>query len=227
VCAIIVTAASPLSVVARDDMPAPDADLPAPVTDGHFSALMGNSPFIRPLGLSQSLVLTGVARVGNEVIATLFNAESRESFVVTQESNHLGWQLMGVAGNQEDLASLTAQIKVAGTEVVSIRYEKLPADQMRRKPGTPGSGGGMRAPVTKEQVDEAKFAAVNYREGFQADGYPRQPPPETVAKLAKLSVQQREDINRHMFELSNRGLGLEERRQIYEKMLDRSMQGGR
>lgn len=208
-------------------MPPSPADLPEPVTAGHFAALKGNSPFIRTLGLSQSLVLTGVARIGNDVVATLFNSETRESFVVTHESNHLGWQLMDVAGDQTDLESLTAKIKVAGTEVVSIRYEKIPAEQMRRKPGTPGSGGAITAPVTKEQVDEAKFAAVNYREGFQADGYPRQPPPETVAKLAKLSVQQREDINRQMFELRNRGLGLEERRQIYEKMLDRSLQTGR
>jgi hypothetical protein len=76
-------------------------------------------------------------------------------------------------------------------------------------------------------MDEAKNAAVNYKEGFNADGYPRQPPPEMVAKLSRLSVSQREDINKQMFGLRNKGLGLDERRKIYENLVDRSGQSRR
>jgi hypothetical protein len=48
-----------------------------------------------------------------------------------------------------------------------------------------------------------------------------------VQKLSRLSVGQREDINRQMFGLRNRGLGMEERRRIYEGMVDRATQGRR
>ena len=68
---------------------------------------------------------------------------------------------------------------------------------------------------------------MNYKEGFSGDGYPRQPPPETVAKLSRLSVQQREEINRRMLETRNRGMGMEDRRRMYESMVDRAAQGRR
>ena len=76
-------------------------------------------------------------------------------------------------------------------------------------------------------MEEAKKAAVNYREGFTSDGYPNQPPPEMVAKLSRLSVDQREEINRQMIGIRNRGLGMDERRRIYEGMVDRASQGRR
>ena len=74
---------------------------------------------------------------------------------------------------------------------------------------------------------EAKNAAVNYKEGFTSDGYPKAPPPEMVAKLSRLSVSQREDINRQMLGLRNQGLGMDERRKIYENLVERSGQGRR
>ncbi len=48
-----------------------------------------------------------------------------------------------------------------------------------------------------------------------------------AAKLSRLSVSQREDINKQMFGLRNQGLGLDERRKIYENLVDRSGQGRR
>ncbi|MFO1484364.1 MAG: hypothetical protein U1F71_13480 [Verrucomicrobiaceae bacterium] len=45
-----------------------------------------------------------------------------------------------------------------------------------------------------------------------------------VAKLSRLSTSQREDINRTMFGYRNQGLGLDERRKIYEGLVDRAMQ---
>jgi hypothetical protein len=43
-----------------------------------------------------------------------------------------------------------------------------------------------------------------------------------VEKLSRLSVGQREEINRQMIGLRNKGLGMEERRKIYENLVDRS-----
>ena len=41
--------------------------LPEPLTEADFAALKGSSPFGRSIGLSQSLVLTGVAQIENDV----------------------------------------------------------------------------------------------------------------------------------------------------------------
>ena len=45
------------------------------------------------------------------------------------------------------------------------------------------------------------------------------PAPEMVAKLSRLSTGQREEINRQMLGLRNQGLGLDERRKIYENLV--------
>ncbi len=201
--------------------------LPAPVTEETFDVLMESSPFVRSIGLSQSIVLTGVARIEDEVYATLIDLETRESYVVSEEKNLQGWQLMAVKGDESDLQSLTAQIKIAGSQVVSIRYEKIPLVKVIHGGGPPAGGGGRSASLSQAQVDEARKAAMNYREGFSADGYPRQPPPEMVSKLSRLSPPQREAINRQMIELRNRGMGMEERRNLYERTVDRALQGSR
>jgi hypothetical protein len=45
-----------------------------------------------------------------------------------------------------------------------------------------------------------------------------------VAKLSRLSTGQREEINREMLGHRNRGLGLDDRRKIYEGLVDRAVQ---
>jgi hypothetical protein len=48
-----------------------------------------------------------------------------------------------------------------------------------------------------------------------------------VAKLSRLSASQREDINKQMLGWRNKGLGLDERRKIYENLVERNLQGRR
>jgi len=215
--------------------------LPKPVTRENFSALRDQSPFLRSIGLSKSLVVTGIAQMEEGIFATLFNLETRESYLVGKEANPEGWQLVGIDGDQSDLETLTARIKIAGSEVVSIRYEKLPAKAFsksgyvlyrggkRRGDGTGPHGGPDPRMLTPEQMADAKNGARNYRNGFKADGYPDNTkiPAATLAKLSKLSSQQREAINVKMYEYRNRGLGMPERQRIYEKALDRTLRGGR
>ncbi|MBL9131723.1 MAG: hypothetical protein JNG86_11020 [Verrucomicrobiaceae bacterium] len=219
-------------VVQQAPPPVDDLAIPRSVNNDHFEALIMNSPFTRSLGVSDSLILTGVARIENEVFATLLDTKTMASHVVSKKANAQGWQLIGVGGNPAEIQTWTARIQVAGGEVVSVRYQKPPprlAHTSSGKGGSSGggSGGGNVPPLSSAQLDEAKSAALNYKEGFNADGYPRQPPPEMVAKLSRLSVGQREDINRTMFGFRNQGLGLDERRKIYENLVDRTIQGGR
>lgn len=214
------------------EVPPPEDDgaVPQPLRNADFGALMAGSPFTRSLGVSDSLILTGVARFDNTVFATLLDTNSMESQVVSRTPNHQGWQLVGIGGDPAKMHTWTAKIQIPGGELISIRYQKPPAKAARSASGAGGSGGGFgggSAPLSTSQMEEAKQAAVKYREGFTSDGYPQQPPPEMVEKLSRLSVGQREEINRQMIGLRNRGLGMEERRRIYEDMVNRAGQGRR
>lgn len=200
--------------------------LPLPVSEDAYEALQDFSPFRRTIDLSDSIVLTGIARIESDVYATLFDTETTESHVVSEIANSRGWQLVGVGGDEEDLESLTAKIQMDGGEVVSIRYEPLSEEMLRRKPGQSGSSQG-KTQLSASQEEEAKRAAVNYRRGFSSDGYRDEIPREVLEKLSRIPVQQREAINRHMIGLRNQGIGTDERRQIYNGLLDRALRSRR
>ncbi len=208
-----------------------DADLPQPLTRSAFEGLLASSPFTRTLGLSDTLILTGVARIDNETFATLMDTRTLETQVVTKKPNREGWQLIEIGGDPAKMHTWTAKIQVRGGEIAVIRYQKPPPRPARGSAGGGAGGvsgangggpGGTAPPLSQAQVEEARNAAVNYREGFTSDGYPRQPPPEIVEKLSRINVDQREAINRAMLGLRNRGMGMEERRRIYEDMVNRA-----
>lgn len=168
------------------------------------------------------MILTATARIGETLYVSIFDTETTESQLISVSENREGWQLLGVQGDETDLESLTAKVQLNGGQVISVRYQKREPNFSKRKPGSTGS-----TKLSSSQMNEAKKAAAKYKEGFSADGYPRQPPPEIVKKLSKMSAQQRESINREMIELRNRGLGMEERRRIYDQKVDRASQGRR
>jgi len=208
---------------------ADDDGIPKPLRDDTFDTLMANSPFTRSLGISDSLILTGVARFDQDTYATLMDTKTMESILVSQQPNREGWQLVGVGGDPARMQTWSARIQIRGGEVVTIRYQKPPPRPPKSsssgKSGGSSSGGSSNLPaISDKQVSEAKAAAVNYKEGFLADGYPDKPPAEMVSKLSRLSTSQREDINRTMFGHRNQGLGLDARRQIYEGLVDRALQ---
>lgn len=206
-----------------------DDDLPQPLATNAYEALLASSPFTRTLGVSDSLILTGLLYREDEVVATLLDTQTFASQVVGKTPNLQGWQLVGVGGDPANRQTWTAQIRVQTGEIVSIRYQAPPPRPASRSSssgslsGSSGSGGSA-PPLSESQMREAQRAAVDYRQGFSADGYPRTPPPEMVSKLSRLSVSQREEINRRMLGLRNQGLGLDERRRIYEGLVDRAGQ---
>ena len=224
ICQFLAALLGVLVVCAQDD-----GAIPRPLRDETFDALMANSPFTRSLGISDSLILTGVARFDQDTYATLMDTKTMESIIVSRQPNREGWQLVGVGGDPARTQTWSAKIQIRGGEVVTIRYQKPPPRPPKSsasgKSGGSSSGGGGNLPaISDKQVSEAKAAAVNYKEGFLADGYPDKPPAEMVSKLSRLSTSQREEINRTMFGHRNQGLGLDARRQIYEGLVDRAMQ---
>ncbi len=219
------------------------AFLPDEVEPNNFAALRQHSPFLRTLDLSRSLIITGVARIDGEAVATLLDLETSRTSVVSRSGvSPEGWQLVEVKGNASDIESLTARIKSAGgSEIFTVRYEKAPPPSARGGAGAlvstrigNGSPGGGTGPhggpdprvLTPDQLTDARNAARNIRAGFKADGYGDNEviPPDVVSKISRLSVEQREGINVKMYEYRNRGLGMQERQQIYNRMLDQTLE---
>lgn len=102
-------------------LPALDTPVPAPVTAGQFSTLLERPPFRRILGLSDSLVLSGVASLPSGDMVTVWNRTTKESFIVTATPNPQGWKLASLT-KSTDPASVTAVI-ASGGQSITLRFD--------------------------------------------------------------------------------------------------------
>jgi hypothetical protein len=102
------------------DVKAPDPDLPQPLDLQAAQPMLESSPFTRPLDLSDSLMLTGIAYVQGKPVATVADKATRQSYLVSEEPNAQGWKLAGASASNEPRRS---QVKLlVGTEEVIIHY---------------------------------------------------------------------------------------------------------
>ena len=106
-----------------DEPEASDSILPRSLNHSDFEALRTHSPFTRSLSLSDSILLTGVAEIDGSQVATLFDKESRVSYVVSETPNAQGWKMVGIDRNQE-LDQVSATISVDGGEIVTVRFSE-------------------------------------------------------------------------------------------------------
>ncbi len=179
--------------------------LPQAIGADQFTALQSQSPFTRALNMSDSLVLTGIARVDGTQMATLLNKETKETYVVSSAANTQGWKMVELNSN-DDLEKVAAKISVDGGEVVTVRYAEWQLKPGEAKPGGGGSGGAVSGKGDKKDGDGR-----------------RGPPSETREKLAKLSEDQRNKIYGKMKEIheKNPEMSREDRGKIFHKMLDK------
>ena len=112
----------------------PSSNLPSTVDAHHFSALMDHSPFTRIVVISDSLILTGIAKVGGKPIATLMDTEVVETIAVSEIPTIQGWKLVEISGT-EDIETAVAVIAIRGGDVIRIRYnkERMKTASQRRK----------------------------------------------------------------------------------------------
>lgn len=126
-------------------------DLPQPFDSNTVTPLIQNSPFIRSVSLTDSLVLTGLAYIDGKPVVTIMNTETHQSYSVSQEPNALGWKLTEATATT-DINRASAKVAIGG-EVVVIRYNKdlmtpdaLKKNRPKNPPNgpPPGDGGGDR-----------------------------------------------------------------------------------
>lgn len=125
----------------------PDPDLPQPFDASSLAPVIQNSPFTRMVNMSDNLVLTGIAYIDGKPVATIFNKETKLSYVVSETPNPQGWKLTE-AMPAPDIARSQAKITIGG-EVVSVRYdaaamspENMKKDKARSSDGRGPSSGG-------------------------------------------------------------------------------------
>ena len=188
----------------------------APESTGEekFAALLQDSPFLRRLDLSRSLVLTGSAQIEGDPFAVVHDRETEKSHFVSGVANSLGWKLLAIEGDHESLETVTARIAVTGGQTVTIGY-----DPRHLKPGEQI---GLNVPA--DQAARVTAEARNYRRGLSSDGFPREPPRDLVEKMSKMSVEQRSRIIHQMNQHRAKGLGGQERQKIFRNLVDRAAQ---
>jgi len=195
-----------------------DPHLPAAVGADDFRELTARSPFSRSLNLSDALILTGVAIVDGEEVATLLNKETKETFVVSSRLNPQGWRMVEL-NHGEDLEKVAAKVAVAGGEVVTVRYAEWALKPGEARPGAgPGEGGtiSIRGTWGDRRRGESRRGEG---EGRMRGG----PPPEMRERLSQLSEDQRATLFRRMSELRERNpeMSWEERGRVMMQMADR------
>ncbi len=97
--------------------------LPQPVTSRHFQAVFDHSPFTRSLNLPGSLVLSGVAEVNGQTVATLIDTINGRSMAISGVPNHQGWKLIQLQ-RQDDLEVAVATVSIEGGEEIRVYYNK-------------------------------------------------------------------------------------------------------
>lgn len=140
-----------VSCLQADDASAVDPDLPQPIDFSFADDLLMHSPFTRAVNLEKTLQLTGIAYVDGRPVATVLNTETKQRFVVTEEPNAQGWQLM-TASAGEDMIQTQVEMKV-GDEIIAMHYQG-----QQLSPGNTGKGGAksQMAGVGKKDGDKVK-----------------------------------------------------------------------
>jgi hypothetical protein len=121
IIAAMVAAGSATAFGQTPSSPMPvDNDLPQPINEQDTAELLMHSPFTRNLNLEDSLQLTGVAYVNGKPVATVYNRETKQSFVVSDEPNPHGWTLKDVSPSSNLRG--THVTMMIGPEEISLGY---------------------------------------------------------------------------------------------------------
>lgn len=201
--------------LAQESPPSPtDNVTPIGIATDDFTALRGQSPFLRSLNLSDSLVLTGFADVEGERVATILNKETKQTYVVSSQINSQGWKMVDLRADA-DLQKVAAKVAVDGGEVVTVRYASIDLKNGEAKPAPGPSTETNGSPTAIMEANRGRF------------GGPRMggPPPEIREKMERLSDDQREKLFNKMRELREKSpdMSWEERGKVFSEALDKML----
>lgn len=122
-----------------------DPDLPQPLDPSALAPLIEKPPFTRPIDLSESLALTGIAYMEGRPVATLMDKATKKNYLVSDEPNVLGWRLAEASVSTE--MKLTSVKIMVGPEIVTIHY-----GDAQLAPTSRGTSGPSRWPTNEEVI---------------------------------------------------------------------------
>ncbi len=135
---------------------------PTALNPDEFTPLVKTSPFTRVLSLSETYALRGIANLGDQQVATLYNKETKKTIVVTAKGdNEAGLSLVTV-NPATDLVEVTAKVALAGDEA-ELRYDESQINLESRSGSRPGATTRPHSPehdrfmaLPKEQQDKLR-----------------------------------------------------------------------
>jgi hypothetical protein len=95
--------------------------IPPPVSAADYPSLLERPPFRRILSLSDSLVLSGIARLPKGDVVTVWDRAAARSFIVTSTPNPQGWRLLELTDGN-DLRRVGATI-AAGEQKITLHFD--------------------------------------------------------------------------------------------------------
>jgi hypothetical protein len=198
-------------------------DPPEAVGPEDFAPLKAQSPFLRSLNLSDSLVLTGFADVEGERVASILNKETKETYVVSSQMNSQGWKMVELK-TDDDLEKVSAKVSIDGGEVVTVRYAEVTLKPGEAKPAAGPSTEPPGGPTAIFSSRRRGFGGPGGPGGPGGEGRPSfGPPPEVREKMERLSEDQRRQLFDRMRELreKNPEMSWEERGKMFNEALER------
>ncbi len=191
--------------------------VPSSIGTEDFRSLTKQSPFTRSINLSDSLILTGIATVDQEQVATLLNKETKETYVVSSTLNSQGWKMVELKSD-EDLEKVSAKVSVEGGEVVTVRYAEWQLKPGEARPGAGPAEGESPSPAIRVRVDE--------RGKGKGDGKRGGPSTEMREKMSKLSEEQRGQLFTKMREMRENtpDISREKMGELMQQTMDKMLQ---
>jgi|GEM_PF-2989201 len=90
---------------------AEDPGGPAALDQSHFEQMGAQSPVLHTLGSLDSVVLTRVVRIDDQIVISVIETKTRESRLFSKTRNLKGWKLADLPGAGTDLPSVQAKIR--------------------------------------------------------------------------------------------------------------------
>lgn len=158
-CAWSVDASAPAPAPLPEAAPAPvmpaDPDLPQPLDFNFAESLVTESPFTRAVNLETMLQLTGVAYLNGRPVATVLNKQTKQSFLVTEEPNQLGWRLLAAdAGTDPGNTSIEMMV---GPETITMHYH---SQEMNAPGDRKGKGEASSSRIASSSSDKLRPSSL-------------------------------------------------------------------
>lgn len=128
-----------------------DPDLPQPFEASALVPVVSQSPFTRVVSFEDTYLLTGVAYVDGKPMATVLNKETKQRYVVTNETNALGWKLLDASATSDPKQTkVTLQV---GEEEFALSYQQIVVTPSSNR----SSGRREVTPVDIHRLTEAEY----------------------------------------------------------------------